>query len=94
MTYGKSGANRAMGGYTGEYMAPDHKSSTVRGSYMSDDSVGVEDGLSMRHDMDSNYLHNVMYNNTPNPASGNPRQVPEPYVSKSISEKGHKMEIC
>jgi hypothetical protein len=84
----------ASGGFTGEYMAPKHKSSTVRGTYFSDDSVGVGDGLSARKDMDSNYLNNVKYNVAANPASGNPRQVPKPYRSTSISEKGHNFNIC
>lgn len=90
----KSGASKSTGGFQGEYMAPNHKSSTVRGAYFSDDSVGVGDGLSERSDMDSNYLNNVKYNTATNPVSGNPRQVPKPYRSTSISEKGHKMEIC
>ena len=82
------------GGYQGEYVAPKHKSSTVRGSYMSDDSVGVQDGLSARSDMDANSLFNVKYNNAVNPVNGNVRQVPRPYVSMSVTEKGHKMKIC
>lgn len=82
------------GGYKGEYNAPKHKSSTIRGSYMSDDSVGVEDGLSARSDFDSNSLASVSYNNEVNPVSGNPRQVPKPYVSQSVSEKGHNFNVC
>ena len=84
----------SKGSYNGEYSAPKHKASTVRGSYMSDDSAGVEDGLSARSDMDSEMLQNVKYNNAVDPVSGNPRQVPKPYAGKSVSEKGHKMEIC
>ena len=84
----------ARGGSTGEYMAPGHKTSTVRGSYFSDDSAGVGDGLSARKDMDSNYLNNVKYNTAADPVSGNPRQVPKPYRSTSISEKGHSFNIC
>ncbi len=83
------------GSFHGEYKAPKHKSSTVRGSYMGDgDSAGVQDGLSERSDMDSNVLFNVKYNAAANPISGNPRQVPKPYASKSVTEKGHKMKIC
>ena len=83
------------GGYKGEYSAPNHKASTVRGAYMSgNDSAGVEDGLSMLSNFDSNTLFNVKYNNTPNPVNGNVRQVPKPYVSKSVTEKGHTMKIC
>jgi hypothetical protein len=85
----------STGSYRGEYSAPKHKASTVRGSYMSGgDSVGVEDGLSKHHSFDSNTLYNVKYNNTSNPVNGNVRQVPKPYVSKSVTEKGHKMNIC
>ncbi len=85
----------STGSYKGEYKAPKHKASTVRGSYMSGgDSAGVEAGLSSQRDWDSNYLSNVSYNNTPNPINGNVRQVPKPYTSTSVTEKGHKMEIC
>lgn len=82
------------GGYKGEYMAPAHRASTVRGSFMSDESSGVKYGLCCRKDMDSEYLHNVMYNNAPNPVNGNVRQVPKPYESKSVTEKGHNFRIC
>ena len=84
----------SSGSYKGEYSAPARKSSTVRGAYFSDDSAGVEDGLSARSDFNSNSLANVKYNNTVNPVNGNVRQVPKPYVSASVTEKGHKMEIC
>lgn len=82
-----------FGGYKGEYVAPAHKSSTVRGSYMRDDSVGVKDGLSARSDMDSEHLYNVMYNNAVDPVNGNVRQVPKPYEPMSVKEKGHTMQI-
>lgn len=94
MAYGNSSKYSSTGAFMGEYMAPKHKTSTIRGSYFSDDSVGVGDGLSERKDMDSNYLNNVKYNAVANPVSGNPRQVSKPYRSTSISSKGHKMEIC
>lgn len=87
-------AGSTHGGYKGEYSAPARKSSTVRGAYFSDDSVGVGDGLSARAEFDSNSLANVKYNNTVNPVNGNVRQVPKPYISSSVTEKGHKMEIC
>ncbi len=85
----------STGSYKGEYSAPKHKASTVRGSYQSDgDSAGVGDGLSAQSGFDSNTLYNVKYNNSVNPVNGNVRQVPKPYVSKSVTEKGQKMEIC
>ena len=85
----------STGSYKGEYSSPKHSASTVRGSYMSgDDSAGVEDGLSSVRNFDSNSLYNVKYNNASNPVNGNVRQVPKPYVSKSVTEKGHTMKIC
>ena len=81
------------GGYKGEYSAPAHKSTTVRGSYTSDDSTGVEDGLSARSDLDSEMLHDFKVNNeTSN--SGNPRQCIKPRASKSVKEKGNSFDIC
>ena len=81
------------GGYKGEYNAPAHKASTVRGSYMSDDSVGVQDGLSARSDMDSESLHDFSVNNATS-NSGNPRSCIEPRGSKSVKEKGHTFNMC
>ena len=82
------------GGYKGEYSAPGHKSSTIRGSYMRDDSTGVGDGLSARSDMDSEDIYDFKVNNqTSN--SGNPRSaIIGPRGSKSVSEKGHDFKIC
>jgi len=84
----------SFGGYKGEYSAPAHKASTIRGSFISDESSGVRFGLSERRDMDSENLGNLSYNNTPNPVNGNVRQVPKPYVSMSYTEKGHTFKIC
>ena len=83
----------SKGGFKGEYSAPAHKASTIRGSYMSDDSSGVGDGLSARSDMDSESLHDFSVNNeTSN--SGNPRSCIEPRSSKSVKEKGHSFNMC
>ena len=88
-------ANSTHGGYKGEYKAPKGKASTVRGSYTGGgDSAGVESGLSARMDCETENLANVSYNNAVNPVNGNPRQVPKPYSGSSVTEKGHKMEIC
>lgn len=81
------------GGYKGEYSAPGHKASTIRGSFMSDDSSGVEDGLSARSDMDSESLHDFSVNNAVS-NSGNPRSCIKPRGSKSVSEKGHSFDMC
>jgi hypothetical protein len=84
----------SKGGYKGDYSAPGHTASTVQGSYMSDDSKGVEDGLSARMDMDSENLHDFSVNNAVDPVSGNPRQCIEPRGSKSVKEKGHSFKLC
>lgn len=84
----------SKGGYKGDYNAPAHKASTVRGSFMSDDSKGVEDGLSARSDMDSESLHDFKVNNEVDPVSGNPRQCIKPRGSKSVKEKGHSFDMC
>ena len=83
------------GGFKGDYVAPAHKASTIRGSFMSDDSVGVKDGLSARSDMDSESLFDFNVNNEVNPVNGNPRQnIKGPRGTKSVSEKGHKFTMC
>lgn len=84
----------SKGGYKGEYSAPAHKASTVRGSYMSDESAGVEYGLSGRSDFDSEMISDYKVNNEVDPVSGNPRQCVKPKVCKSVKEKGHSFDIC
>ena len=82
------------GGFKGEYSAPAHTASTIRGSFMSDDSIGVKDGLSARSDMDSESLFDFKINNEMS-KSGNPRQaIVGPRGTKSVSEKGHKFTMC
>jgi hypothetical protein len=82
------------GGFKGEYNAPAHKSSTVRGSYMSDDSSGVGDGLSARMDMDSESIHDFEINNQVS-ESGNPRScIKGPRGTKSVSSKGNTFDMC
>ena len=84
----------SKGGYKGDYNAPAHKASTVQGSYMSDDSKGVGDGLSARSDLDSESLHDFKVNNEVDSVSGNPRQCIKPRGSKSVKEKGHSFDLC
>ncbi len=90
-----SGHGSAMyGGFKGEYMAPAHKASTVRGSFMSDDSVGVRFGLGTRADFDSEYIFDFEINNQVS-NSGNPRQaIVGPRGTKSMQEKGHTFTMC
>lgn len=79
-------------GLANEYKAPEHKSSTVRGSYMSDESAGVEYGLSSRKDFDSEVSSCFSINNATS-VSGNPRAAIEPRSPYSVSEKGHSFTI-
>ena len=82
------------GGFKGEYNAPAHKSSTVRGSYSRTDSAGVGDGLSARSDMDSENLFDFTINNQVS-NSGNPRSaVKGPRGTKSVKEKGNTFTMC
>lgn len=81
-----------MAKYSGEYKAPAHKSSTVRGSYMSDESSGVEYGLNARKDFDSETSSDFKVNNETS-VSGNPRQAIKPKEGYSVSEKGHSFDL-
>jgi hypothetical protein len=75
-----------------EYSAPAHKSTTISGSYMSDESAGVETGLSARKDFDSEMSSDFKVNNDAS-MSQNPRQSIKPKVSYSVSEKGHSFDV-
>ena len=79
-----------------KYMAPDHKPSTVRGSYMRKESSGVQFGLNAVSEFDSEYPKFPTYDNDRNPLTGNVMGRPNPYQSDAygVSEKGHKMTIC
>lgn len=75
-----------------EYQAPAHKSSTVRGSYMSDDPSGVEGGISSRKDFDSETSSDFKINNEAS-VSENPRACIDKKQSYSVSSKGHSFTI-
>ena len=81
-----------MGKRNNEYQAPAHKSSTVRGSYMSDESSGVEYGLNDRRDFDSEQSSCFSINNEAS-VSENPRAAIEPRSGYSVSSKGHSFTI-
>lgn len=78
--------------FSGEYKAPAHKSTTVQGSYMSDDSAGVEGGLSMRKDFDSEVSSDLKINQETS-KSGNPRQCIKQKEGYSVSSKGHTFDL-
>jgi hypothetical protein len=81
-----------MADFSGEYKAPAHKSTTVRGSFMSDESSGVESGLSARKDFDSEMSSDFAVNNAKS-KSGNPRQAIKPKQDYSVSSKGHSFDV-
>lgn len=79
--------------FEGEYKAPAHKSTTIRGSYMSDESAGVEYGLSERKDFDSEVSSDFQITQGVNAISGNPRQAVGKKTSYGVSSKGHSFDI-
>ena len=81
-----------MGKRSNEYSAPAHKSSTIRGSYMSDESSGVEYGLNERKDFDSEKSSCFSINNEAS-VSENPRACIEPRVGYKVSSKGNSFSI-
>lgn len=81
------------GGFKGEYNAPAHSSSTIRGSYMSDESSGVEYGLNERRDFDSEVSSDFQITEGLNPVNGNVRQAVGKKKSYSVSSKGHSFDI-
>jgi len=87
-------AGKSYPAFEGEYSAPAHKSTTVRGSYMSDESSGVEFGLNERKDFDSEVSSDFQVTQGVDPISGNPRQAIGKKKSYSVSEKGHSFDIC
>lgn len=79
-------------GTLGNYKAPKHTTSTVRGSFMRTESAGVGSGLSARMGIDEgnigiDYSRNPMNGNASERISENPRET-------RASEKGHKFTIC
>lgn len=81
------------GGFKGEYKAPAHSASTIQGSYMSDESSGVEYGLNERKDFDSEVSSDLKVTQETNPVSGNPRQCIGKKTSYSVSSKGHSFDV-
>lgn len=81
-----------MGKHSNEYSAPAHKSSTIRGSYMSDESSGVEYGLNERKDFDSESSSDFKMNNETS-VSGNPRACIDKKTGYSVSSKGNKFDL-
>ena len=85
-------------GESGGYKAPEHKSSTLRGSFMDDgDSAGVSSGLSALSGFDSESAYvGEKVSEARNPLTGNPlgRTTENPIESGSVSSKGWKFDLC
>ena len=83
---------------TGAYTPPEHKSTTIRSSYMDDgDSVGVSSGLSALAGFDSESASvGEKFAEDRNPMTGNPTERPyeNPIESGSVSSKGWKFDLC
>lgn len=75
-------------------MAPEHKSTTVRGSHMRKESAGVKYGLSMREDCETESM-GLMIDNDINSVTGNATErILKNPKTNSATEKGHDFEIC
>ena len=80
---------------SGAYLPGDHRATTVRGSYMRMEGVGVKFGLCCYEEFDSEALNFPTYNGARNPLSGNAPERPNPYEDDSynVTEKGHSMQF-
>ena len=80
----------------GAYMPGDHKATTVRGSFMRMEGVGVRYGLCCYEEFDSEALSFPRYNGARDPLTGNAPDRPDPYRegAYSVSEKGHTFNVC
>lgn len=92
------GAGMASGAEpgSGAYMPGDHRSTTIRGSFMRSDSSGVGSGLSALSKFDSETVSVTSYNGSRDPLTGNGPDRPNPMKDGAygVTEKGHKMTIC
>jgi len=80
----------------GAYMPGDHKATTIRGSFMRMEGVGVQYGLCCYSEFDSEALSFPRYNGARDPISGNAPERPDPYRDGQYSAtgKGHTFTIC
>lgn len=92
-----SKTTNGVGSADESYNAPDHRPSTVRGSYMRGDSAGLSEGLSSISEFDSETSDRFpTYDNARNPKTGGVKGRPKPYSddSHTVDSKGHKMTFC
>ena len=82
-------------GQLGNYSAPAHKATTIRGSYMRKEASGVKYGLSSYEGFDSEEASQIGINYGADPMTGNANERinTNPKVTKG-NEKGHSFEIC
>ena len=82
-------------GDLGNYSPPAHKSTTIRGSYMRSEGVGVQYGLSAYARFDSENASDIGINYGRDPMTGNANERinTNPKVT-SGKEKGHSFQIC
>lgn len=80
----------------GAYMPPDHKATTIRGSFMRMEGSGVQYGLNSYSEFDSEALSFPRYDGARDPLTGNAAERPDPYRDGAISAsgKGHSFTIC
>ena len=82
-------------GKNGSYMAPEHRNSTVRGSFMRKEGTGVAHGLCCYESFDSEY-YGPTYCYERDPLTGNATERTKPYESSNserVTEKGKSMTI-
>ena len=77
------------------YTPPEHTAHTIRGSYMRMETSGVQHGLNLLSEFDSENPVFPQYNNARNPLNGNSRETPNPYWDSkySVMEKDHDFYV-
>jgi hypothetical protein len=83
-------------GELGNYNAPAHKATTVRGSFMRKESAGVHSGLSSLANCDTEDASEIGIDYDRNPITGNATERVDmnPGSRSKVSEKGNSFEIC
>ena len=82
-------------GELGDWEAPTHRATTVRGTFMRKEGSGVQFGLSSYEHCDTETATQPPQDYSRNPLTGNAteRFISNPVKTKG-SEKGHSFEIC
>ena len=93
---GETGKGSGYGaGMLGDYEAPAHKATTIRGSFMKAEGAGVQYGLSSYEHCDTEEATQPPQNYGRNPLTGN---ATERFTMNPVKTKGehwgHSFEIC